>query len=153
MPAFPRHPALEGYLGFLMRKVSTASFERFAARTGEHGLHPMHLGLLKVLDADGPVSQQELAQRTGVDPSTMVARMDRLVELGLVDRVRSTEDRRTYEIGLNAAGKKTLAALEAEAHDAGEAVFGPLSQREREQLRRLLIKLADHLDESERTTS
>lgn len=149
MPSFPRHPALEGYLGFLLRKVSAASFERFSEQAGKHGLHPMHFGLLTVLEADGPISQQALADRIGVDPSTMVARMDRVVELKLVDRERSAEDRRSYEISLNAKGRKTLEALRAEARASGEEIFGPLTSGEREQLRALLTKLADHIDEDD----
>ena len=146
MAAFPRHPALEGYTGFLLRKVSAASFERFSAMAAEHGLHPMHFGLLTVLDADGPISQHDLAERTGVDPSTMVARMDLLVERGLVDRERSLDDRRSYEISLNAAGRRILKTLHGDAEKAGAALFAPLSDSERKELHRLLAKMADHVD-------
>lgn len=146
MAAFPRHPALEGYTGFLLRKVSAASFERFSAMAAEYGLHPMHFGLLTVLDADGPISQHDLAERTGVDPSSMVGRMDRLVELGLVDRERRSDDRRSYEIGLSAAGRRTLKALRSDAEKRSEDMFAPLNERERQQLHRLLSKLADHVD-------
>jgi len=143
---FPTHPALEGYTGFLLRKVSAASFERFSAMAAEHGLHPMHFGLLTVLDADGPISQHDLAQRTGIDPSTMVPRMDLLEERGLVERRRSSDDRRSYQISLNAAGRRTLKALQSDATKSGEAMFAPLSEREREQLHRLLAKLASGVD-------
>lgn len=114
--------------------------------TAEHGLHPMHFGLLTVLEADGPIAQHDLARRTGIDPSTMVARMDLLEERGLVERRRSSDDRRSYEISLNAAGRRTLKALRSDAAKSGEAMFAPLSEREREQLHRLLTKMADHLD-------
>jgi DNA-binding MarR family transcriptional regulator len=144
--AFPRHPALEGFTGFLLRKVSAASFERFSAMAAEHDLHPMHFGLLMVLEADGPISQQDLAERTGVDPSSMVGRMDRLVELGLVDRERSSGDRRSYEISLNAAGRRVLKTLRTDAKRSGDAMFAPLNQSERQQLHRLLAKMADHVD-------
>lgn len=143
---FPRHPALEGYTGFLLRKVSAASFERFSAMTAEHHLHPMHFGLLTVLEADGPISQHDLAERTGIDPSTMVARMDLLVVRGLVERRRSSDDRRSYEISLNAAGRRMLKTLRADAEKSGDVMFAPLSERQREELHRLLVKMADHLD-------
>jgi DNA-binding MarR family transcriptional regulator len=149
MASFPQHQAVEGYTGFLLRKVSAASFEHFSALAEKHGLHPMHFGLLNVLEAEGPISQQDLADRTGIDPSTMVARMDRLVELGLVDRPRSIHDRRSYEIELTAAGRRTLKALREDARKSGQAIFAPLSEREREQLHRLLAKVAGHIDESD----
>ena len=146
---FPDHPAVNAQTGFLMRKVSTASFEAFAEIVGRHGLHPMHFGMLMMIDAEEPISQQELSHRTGIDPSTMVARMDALDELGLVERVRGTEDRRSYEIRLSAAGRKLLGQLRREAREHGKRFFAPLSEAEREQLHALLAKLAAGLDARE----
>jgi DNA-binding MarR family transcriptional regulator len=147
---FPEHETVSGYTGFLLRKVSTASFEAFAEIVGEYGLHPMHLGMLMIIDADEPVSQQELSARTGIDPSTMVARMDTLSERGLVERARSAEDRRIYEIRLSPAGRKLLAELRVKARQHGERFYAPLSTDERAQLHALLAKLAAGLDGAER---
>jgi MarR family transcriptional regulator, lower aerobic nicotinate degradation pathway regulator len=141
------HPTMSGLSGFLMRKVSQASSERFAQIAAGHGLHPMHFPLLMVLDAEGPVSQQELGRMLGVDPSTMVARMDVLEEAGLVERRRSAEDRRAYEIVLTAAGRRVLKALSADAQKHAERFFRALSPKEREQLNALLLKLAATVDE------
>jgi DNA-binding MarR family transcriptional regulator len=138
---------MSGLTGFLMRKVSQASSERFAALAARHGLHPMHLPLLLVLDAEGPMSQQELGHQLGIDPSTMVARMDVLEQGGLVERRRSAEDRRAYEIVLTPAGRRTLRAMRADAAKHADRFFRALSPREREQLNRLLLKLAATVDE------
>jgi DNA-binding MarR family transcriptional regulator len=148
MADLPRlHPAVSGYTGFLMRKVSQASFEGFAEIVGRHGLHPMHLGLLSILDAEGPISQQKLGQVMGVDPSTMVARMDALESGGLIERRRSDEDRRAYEISLTPKGRKTLTALTIEAGDWGKQFFRALTAAEQKQLNALLLKLAETVDE------
>jgi len=143
---FPDHDAVNVYTGFLLRKVSAASFNAFSELTAEHGLHPMHFGMLSIIEAEEPISQQELSHRTGIDPSTMVARMDVLDELGLVERTRGADDRRSYEIRLSPAGRKTLAALREEAAEHSERIFAPLTPSERKQLHRLLAKLAEHLD-------
>jgi DNA-binding MarR family transcriptional regulator len=144
---YPTHQALNAYTGFLLRKVSSASFQRFAEVVGKHGLHPMHLGILTIIDAEEPVSQQELSRRSGVDPSTMVARMDVLVERGLVERGRRAHDRRTYEIRLTADGRRMLHELRQEARAHAERFFAPLSETERRQLHAILEKLAASLDE------
>jgi DNA-binding MarR family transcriptional regulator len=146
---FPQHETVSGYTGFLLRKVSTASFEAFAEIVAAYGLHPMHFGMLMIIDADEPVSQQELSARTGIDPSTMVVRMDVLSERGLVERVRSAEDRRNYEIRLTPAGRKVLAELRERAREHGERFYAPLSADERAQLHSLLAKLAAGLDAGE----
>ena len=147
MTDFPRvHPAVSGFTGFLMRKVSQASFEGFAEIVARHGLHPMHFGLLSILDAEGPVSQQELGRQLGIDPSSMVARMDALEKLGLVERERSADDRRAYEISLTPEGRKALKQLQAEARKYGKEFFRALTQKEQEQLNMLLLKLAATVD-------
>ena len=142
---FPDHGAVNAYTGFLLKKVSTASFNAFAEIVGKHGLHPMHFGMLNMIDAEAPISQQELSQKTGIDPSTMVARMDVLEEKGLVARGRSSEDRRSYEIALSPKGRKLLGRLRREAQAHADRFLEPLSERERAQLHRLLAKLADNL--------
>lgn len=146
---FPSHPVLSAYTGFLLRKVSAASFARFSDVTGEYGLHPMHFGMLNVLDADGPISQHDLSRQLGVDPSTMVARMDVLERKRMVSRRRSAEDRRAYEITLTDKGRKTLAELRQAAARANERTFGVLSDAERIQLHELMLKLEQHIGDDE----
>jgi DNA-binding MarR family transcriptional regulator len=146
---FPRHEAVNAQTGFLLRRVSHASFTAFAELVGEYGLHPMHFGMLMIIAAEEPVSQHELGERTGVDPSTMVARMDALDELGLIERVRSAGDRRSYAIRLTPAGAKLLEELRAKAREHGDRFFAPLTKAERRQLHELLAKLADGLDRAD----
>jgi DNA-binding MarR family transcriptional regulator len=143
---FPGHEAVDAYTGFLLRKVSAASFEGFSNIAASYGLHPMHFGMLNIIEAEEPISQQELSHRTGIDPSTMVARMDLLYERGLVERKRSAEDRRSYEIRLSPAGRKLLGELRERAREFGERFFAPLTKAERKQLHALLAKLAGSLD-------
>jgi DNA-binding MarR family transcriptional regulator len=144
---FPDHGAVNAYTGFLLRKVSNASFRAFAQVAAEQGLHPMHFGMLSILEAEEPISQQELCARTGIDPSTMVARMDVLDDLGLVTRTRATEDRRSYEIRLSDAGRDVFAQLREQARECSERFLAPLEPSERQQLNTLLMKLAADVDE------
>lgn len=143
---FPDHDAVNVYTGFLLRKVSAASFQAFSRIVGERGLHPMHFGMLTIIAAEEPISQQELSHRTGIDPSTMVARMDVLDEMGLVERVRGAEDRRSYEIRLAPQGRKLLEEMRDEAREHAERFFSPLTRTEREVLHELLTKLAASVD-------
>lgn len=141
----PRHAAVEGYTGFLLRKISLASFAGFSQVCGAHGLHPMHFGMLTILDAEGPISQRALSERTGVDASTMVQRMDALEAEGLIERSRKAADRRSYEIELTTKGREVLEELRDEAGTHMERVFGALTREEHAELHRLLQKVADAL--------
>src|ERR1700755_3422092 len=124
-----------------MRKISAATFGRFSPAPAEYGLHPMHFGMLTVLDADSPISQHDLSQRTGVDPSSMVARMDVLEERGLVERRRKADDRRAYEIRLTDKGRTVLGELRGVAAQHMERMLAPLGPDERKQLNELLRRI------------
>lgn len=142
----PSHDSLNQYTGFLLRKVSLAAFEGFASVCEEDGLHPMHFGLLTILEAEGPISQRALSDRAGIDASTMVQRMDALEDKGLVTRPRSTEDRRSYEIELSPQGRTALRRLRRQAAKSGDRLFAVLDADERAQLHALLLKVAEVLD-------
>jgi DNA-binding MarR family transcriptional regulator len=145
--SMPTHPALAGFTGFLLRKVATASFDGFSEIAAEHGLHPMHFGMLTILDAEGPVSQQELGRRAGVDPSTMVARIDALEQLGYVERRRSETDRRAYELFLTPEGQRVRSEMGEAATKWAEHFFRGLDTKERREFHALLAKLAATVDE------
>ncbi|MDQ6749349.1 MAG: MarR family transcriptional regulator [Actinomycetota bacterium] len=142
----PTHGSLDEYTGFLLRKVSLAAFSSFSSVCEKDGLHPMHFGMLTILEAEGPISQRVLSDRAGVDASTMVQRMDALEAKGLVKRARSTEDRRSYEIELSPEGRAVLRRLRKQASQGGERLFGVLDEQERAQLHALLLKVAEGLD-------
>jgi DNA-binding MarR family transcriptional regulator len=144
---FPDHAAVNAQTGFLLRKVSAASFGAMSEILAAHDLHPMHFGLMLMIDAEEPISQLELGRRTGIDPSSMVARMETLDEHGLIERPRRTEDRRHYEIRLSPAGRKLLKELRKQAKAHGDRFFAPLTKAERRQLHELLTKLAEGLND------
>jgi len=85
-----------------------------------------------------------------VSSGTMTSRLDRLERLGLIRRVPNPEDRRSVEIELTPEGVRLVDAA-VSAHVAAEqAMLAPLSTRERQQLDRLMIKLAGGLRASVR---
>ena len=62
-----------------------------------------------------PLSQIELAQRLGVEGSTMVAMLDRLVKAGLLERQPSPTDRRVRLIVLTESGMQLYGRVKTEA--------------------------------------
>ena len=58
--------------------------------------------------AAGPMRMSELAQRLGVTNSTATGQVDRLVELGLLDRHEDAGDRRQVVVKATAHGTETL---------------------------------------------
>jgi len=90
------------------------------------------------------LNQQRLAKFLGVLPSRMVLLIDELADKGLVQRRRSTKDRRHSELVLTKKGQRTLTKLSkiVVAHEAD--LCGALTREERETLARLGRKIVHH---------
>jgi len=107
------------------------------------GLHMRHMPVLTALDAEGPKSQAQLTEMTWIDRTTMVALVDELEEMGLVERAKNPRDRRAYQVQLTPAGRDMVVRA-VEAHRvADEATLEPLTPEERQTLRALLARLAE----------
>lgn len=99
-------------------------------------------GVLVVLEAGGPLSQQEIGRRLGIDRSTMVHVIDVLEERGFVARARDAADRRAYSIRLTDAGRALLVdVLHPATAAAEERVLERLPAGERRRLNRVLAQL------------
>ena len=136
------HPALSQYPGFLLARLGRSSMLAFAELLAPLGLHPKHFGLMRVLDAEGSLTQGELGRIAGVDPSTMVGALDELEAKGLIERRPHPSDRRAHEVHLTPAAQDAMAAVAAAASEHAERFFAPLTAAERAELLRLLQKLA-----------
>jgi MarR family transcriptional regulator, lower aerobic nicotinate degradation pathway regulator len=135
--------ALAGYTGFLMNWVGARSRARFARALSERtGLHPREFGVLNMLARNPGITQHEIGEGAGVDPSTMVATLDSLEERGLAERRPNPEDRRKRSVYLTAAGEEALREGRKVGAAIGREVFAPLTAEERKQLHTLLQKLS-----------
>lgn len=103
------------------------------------------LFVLSILaEAVDAMSMNELAQRTQTDPSTVSVVIGRLVDRGLVKRVRSGEDARRAELSLTAKGRKLRKrAPVTVAQERLADSLGRLKPREVASLLRTLRKLVE----------
>ena len=141
--------ALIGALGASGRRL-------FARRlTGEKwvteaGLRPPSYGVLMTIDRLGPVSQKQISDQMGHDPSDLVPVIDSLERAGFLVRSRDPQDRRRYSLTLTAAGRRTLARFDAVAAEVEEDLLVPLDPDERQALRDLVQRVLEHQRRTER---
>ena len=135
------------FTGFLMNYLGTRSGRRFAAALEPFGLHPRHFGVMTVLDARPGITQQDLADHSRVDRSSMVAVLDELESRGLAERRADPADRRKRSIHLTDEGRAQLKQMRAVARQVGEQSFAALTAEERATLHQLLRKLAGFEDD------
>ena len=62
--------------------------------------------LLKILDEEPDISQNELADFSSRDPASITRTLDLLEKKELVNRIAISDNRRQHSIGLTSAGKK-----------------------------------------------
>jgi DNA-binding MarR family transcriptional regulator len=106
------------------------------------GLRPPHFGVMRLIDTEPGLTQQELAERSLIDPSSMVAVVDELEELGYAERQAHPGDRRKHSVHLTPEGERTLKRAQATAMEMTKELLAPLDATEVAELRRLLRKLA-----------
>jgi MarR family transcriptional regulator, lower aerobic nicotinate degradation pathway regulator len=134
---------LAQFPGYLLARLGEASRRRFAAALKESGLHPRDFGVMTLIAADPGLTQQQLHERTGIDPSSMVAVIDELEAVGLAERRPHPGDRRARSIYLTEHGAQRLAEVRRIAARLQGEMFGRLSEDELASLHGLLRKLAD----------
>ncbi len=114
----------------------------------EEMLEPLHidarqLGVMKLIAESEHRSQVAISQNLGLDRTHVVRLVDDLEALGYVQRVKSTHDRRYYELVLTARGERVLKESRSIIDAADSDTYGCLSGTERETLHRLLRKVAE----------
>jgi DNA-binding MarR family transcriptional regulator len=113
------------------------------------GLKPRQCQAILLLDEHGCMTQRDLGEAMGVDPSILVGLLNPLEEEGLISRERDADDRRRHNISLTRKGRDRLKKIEREQAAAEDAYFAELEPAEVEQLRELLSRAGAHLDGSE----
>ncbi|MFI5047414.1 MAG: MarR family winged helix-turn-helix transcriptional regulator [Acidimicrobiia bacterium] len=111
-----------------------------ARRSGEFDMSVAQVRALYALRE--PLSMRELAERLFLDPSNLTALVDRLEELGLVERTADAEDRRVKRLIITERGAR-LADEVVDAVFAQSPVFEALSTDEQRELLDLLTRVAN----------
>lgn len=95
----------------------------------EAGLTDATWAPLVHLDADGDgISQTELAERVGLDTSTLVRLLDILVERGLIERQVNPDDRRARLIVLTPSGLREVQSIKTHLTQVETALLSDLSE-------------------------
>jgi DNA-binding MarR family transcriptional regulator len=128
-------------LAYLFKHAEKLMSELHVEALAPFDIHARDLGVLLAIDSTEPASQQEIAQRMGVDRTTMVAIIDALEAKGIIARHPDPEDRRRNVVELTPIGQDILRQA-ITASDAAEAeLLAPLSLDESQQLRDLLARV------------
>jgi DNA-binding MarR family transcriptional regulator len=130
---------LEEQIGFKLRLANQKHLELFARMMPE--VTPTQFAILARLRETGPISQNDLGRRVGLDAATTKGVVDRLRAKGLVESRKSPTDMRRLVISLTDQGRDFADDAVATAARISDATAANLTARELERLLALLDKL------------
>lgn len=138
-PGRQRAPGLPApRLGYLLKHAQLRFAERMRAALAPLGIDSREWAALICLDDQRSLSQGEIAERVGIDRTTMVALVDELQEKGLVQRRPHRDDRRKNVVQLTTAGRDIRQRAARQVDDAERRFLAALSEPEAQQLKRAL---------------
>lgn len=127
-----------------LRRALQAAEARRAVVLERHGVTPAMLDVLVAVRRVGApytATPSELARQLVLSAGGVSQRLDRLEQLGLVERTTSTSDRRSVTVTLTAAGIRALDDLIGDYMSNEEQLLSALPAEERAQLATLLVRL------------
>ena len=128
----------------LLLRLARAAAWRLGRSLAESGLRWTEFAVLHHLDAQGPVSQRELALALRIQPSNIVGLLDELERRRLLQRSPEPTDRRRHRVELTPRGRQILERAVKAARDAEADVLAPLSPAERRDFHTALVRLTAH---------
>ncbi|WP_327142693.1 MarR family winged helix-turn-helix transcriptional regulator [Nocardia sp. NBC_01327] len=140
--ADPRHVLLADSIPFLLGQLGTHAAYRFTDLLAPLGIKPQQFGMLRILEASGGRSQQQLSEALGIHRNVMVGLVDDLEKRGLAERRKHPTDRRAHAVYLLPAGREMLTRGAEIAAGLEREITSELDAAERATLLVLLQKAA-----------
>ena len=129
-------------VGYAASRAAITMRRVFAHHFAPLDLKVVEFSILMLVATNPQVNQKQLGQVLDVSAPNMAVTLDRLVERGWVERVRSTVDRRAMHIHLTPQGSELVERARKIAATMESPALRALSAAERALLIELLMKVA-----------
>jgi DNA-binding MarR family transcriptional regulator len=126
--------------GHLLRRAMQY-YASLWANTVTAGLTSPQFAVLALLHSADGLDQRTIAEGAALDKSTCGDLVDRLDRRGLVEAGTDPGNRRRKIVRITEAGRQRLADAAAQQGDVHRAALAELSETERAELNRLLLKM------------
>ena len=145
-PAFEKTPPDALFFGHLLMRVSRTWRSVVDGRLADLGLtDTTWVPLFHLHAADQALTLKQLAQRVGLDSSTLVRVVDLLESRGLVVRETDASDRRSKSLRLTEQGLAVVADVRGKLHQVEAQVLAGMDARTVSTLREGMQQLHERL--------
>lgn len=132
---------IDEYLFYLVTQVQNRRIRDFAPSLDTLGLSIAHWRALSTINRLEGCLMSELAEFTTIDRTTLTRTVDQLVEMGLVERCTTPDDRRTVRVVLTPHGESVFRTSLDRLRDHNGRILTGFSAEEMRTLRALLQRL------------
>jgi DNA-binding MarR family transcriptional regulator len=143
------YPPIES-AGYLVRDAHRAFQKLLEKRIAAYGIARGQWYFLRVLWIEDGLSQRELSARVGMMEPTTVIALRSMEKVGLIRRVRMSEDKRVTKVWLTAKAKRIREQMLLLARGINEDACQGLSREEFETFRRAVTHMTENLDRAMR---
>ena len=139
--------------GHAIRRLHQISVGIFLQESGELGITPVQYAALQTVGNQPGIDQRTLARAIALDTSTTGGVVDRLEARALLERRLAAEDRRVRQLYLTPVGEQALADVLPAMLTTQARILAPLTERQRVDFMRLLLRLVDRNNDLSRAPS
>ena len=129
-------------VGYAATRASITMRQVFARHLGPLDLRVADFSILTLVASNPQVNQKQLGHALDMSAPNLAVTLDRMVDRGWIERVRSTKDRRAVHLHLTPAGQDLVRRAEKIASTMENNALRVLSTAERALLIELLLKVA-----------
>jgi len=147
MPSHPTDP--HASLGFWTGIATQHYYTRVLHELRKHDLDKWFYVLLKIHDAQGTLSQQELADALLLDKVTITRAVDHLSKKGYVERVDCPQDRRKYHLRTLPKARPVVKDIRATFEAVNELAFAGMKAADRKRFKADLARINANLAQPE----
>lgn len=140
------HGPLERELGYVMRRAQISIFKAFFAAFNEVDIKPAQYSALTIIEQNPGIAQGRVADALGIQKTNFVAMVSALESRGLLRRLPSAVDRRTYCLHLTGAGEQMMKDLHAIARDNEDRIRALVGSETYDRMFEPLWKIAQQLE-------
>ncbi|WP_232235176.1 MULTISPECIES: MarR family transcriptional regulator [Frankia] len=133
---------LSSHPGQLARRLQQVTYQLWTTTVSTETTPPQFVVLNSLL-ADPDIDQRTLGERASLDRSTVADVVARLVQRGLIRRVRDPRDGRRNVLRLTKRGESTHGQVADRIDQMNDKLLAPLSEEEQTALLSMLARIVD----------
>ncbi len=141
---------LEKSVGFLLNRAARSMKRGLEARLVEYGITATQYVVLALLAKKDGLSQTQLGNRLSFDNPTVTGVIDRMERDGLVERRRTSDDRRVINIFLSDKARTILSDINTIAEEVNERALDSYSNKEKAALINMLTTIWKNMNVNSR---